>query len=46
MPSSKDMYNIETRQLIYKPNKLAGFYMVRDFADNTSEQTIVTFSFC
>ena len=46
MPSSKDLYNTETRQLIYKPNKLAGFYMVRDFAEDTFEQTIVTFGFC
>ena len=29
MPSSKNSDNIEKGQLIFKPNKLAGFYMVR-----------------
>ena len=31
--------------MIYKPNNVAGFYMVRDFAEGTSEQTIVTLGF-
>ena len=38
--------HIETRQLICESNKLAGFYIVRDFAEGTSEQTIVAFRFC
>ena len=46
MPSSKNSDNIEKGQLIFKPNKLAGFYMVRGFAEGMSEQTIVTFGFC
>ena len=38
--------HIETRQLICESNKLAGFYIVRDFAEGTSEQTTVAFRFC
>ena len=46
MPSTKDSYHIETMILIFKPNKLGGFYMVKGFPDRISEQTIVTFGFC
>ena len=45
IPSSKNSYLIKISQLICKPNKLAGFYMMGGFAESISEKTISYFWF-